>query len=146
VRACLRDKRLGRNFRHIGTEGEFNAEPLDSRRQAFWDVERWSLLFIEPPEHTRIRKLVAAAFTPRAVEAMREPAEQLATELLDDCLGRGRFDLLYDFAQPYSITLICRLLGVPTDRHRDLLDWSHRHVSGGGSCQARSRPRLRSRS
>src|SRR5262249_12726414 len=41
---------------------------------------------------------------------------------------RGRFDLLYDFAQPYSITLICRLLGVPTDRHRDLLDWSHRHV------------------
>ena len=43
-------------------------------------------------------------------------------------LERGRFDLLYDFAQPYSITLICRLLGVPTDRHRDLLDWSHRHV------------------
>jgi len=59
---------------------------------------------------------------------MRGPAEQLATELLDDCLARGRFDLLYDFAQPYSITLICRLLGVPTDRHRDLLDWSHRHV------------------
>ena len=128
MRACLRDKRLGRNFRHVGTEAEFKAEPLDSRQQAFWDVERWSLLFIEPPEHTRIRKLVAAAFTPRAVEAMREPAEQLATELLDDCLGRGRFDLLYDFAQPYSITLICRLLGVPTDRHRDLLDWSHRHV------------------
>jgi cytochrome P450 len=128
VRACLRDKRLGRNFRHVGTEAEFKAEPFDPRRQAFWDVERWSLLFIEPPEHTRIRKLVAAAFTPRAVEAMREPAEQLASELLDDCLGRGRFDLLYDFAQPYSITLICRLLGVPTDRHRDLLDWSHRHV------------------
>jgi len=59
---------------------------------------------------------------------MRVPAEQFATELLDDCLGRGHFDLLYDFAQPYSITLICRLLGVPTDRHRDLLDWSHRHV------------------
>jgi len=128
VRACLRDKRLGRNFRHVGTEAEFKAEPLDPRRRAFWDVERWSLLFIEPPEHTRIRKLVAAAFTPRAVEAMREPADQLANELLDDCLARGRFDLLYDFAQPYSITLICRLLGVPTDRHRDLLDWSHRHV------------------
>jgi cytochrome P450 len=128
VRACLRDKRLGRNFRHVGTEREFKAEPLDPRRRAFWDVERWSLLFIEPPEHTRIRKLVAAAFTPRAVEAMRAPADQLANELLDDCLARGRFDLLYDFAQPYSITLICRLLGMPTDRHRDLLDWSHRHV------------------
>ncbi|HEY2219999.1 MAG TPA: cytochrome P450 [Gaiellaceae bacterium] len=128
VRACLRDRRLGRNFRHVGSEGEFNAEPLDPRWQDFWDVERWSLLFIEPPDHTRIRKLVASAFTPRAVEAMREPARQLAHELLDRCLERGRFDLLYDFAQPYSITLICRLLGVPTDRHRDLLDWSHRHV------------------
>jgi cytochrome P450 len=128
VRACLRDRRLGRNFRHVGSEDEFNAEPLDPRWQDFWDVERWSLLFIEPPDHTRIRKLVASAFTPRAVEAMREPARQLAHELLDGCLERGRFDLLYDFAQPYSITLICRLLGVPTDRHRDLLDWSHRHV------------------
>jgi cytochrome P450 len=128
VRACLRDRRLGRNFRHVGTEAEFKAEPLDARWQTFWDVERWSLLFVEPPEHTRIRKLVAAAFTPRAVESMREPAETLAHELLDECVERGRFDLLYDFAQPYSITLICRLLGVPTDRHRDLLDWSHRHV------------------
>src|SRR5581483_11246227 len=128
VRACLRDRRLGRQFRHVGTEAEFKAEPLDPHWQAFWDVERWSLLFLEPPDHTRIRKLVASAFTPRAVEAMREPADALANELLDACLARGRFDLLYDFAQPYSITLICRLLGVPTDRHRDLLDWSHRHV------------------
>src|SRR5262249_14948462 len=128
VRACLRDRRLGRNFRHVGTEAEFKAEPLDPRWQAFWDVERWSLLFVEPPEHARIRKLVAAAFTPRAVEAMRVSADELARELLDECVERGRFDLLYDFAQPYSITLICRLLGVPTDRHRDLLDWSHRHV------------------
>jgi cytochrome P450 len=128
VRACLRDRRLGRAFRHVGTEAEFKAEPLDPRWKAFWDVERWSLLFVEPPEHTRIRKLVAAAFTPRAVEAMREPARVLARELLDECVERGRFDLLYDFAQPYSITLICRLLGVPIDRRRDLLDWSHRHV------------------
>src|SRR6266550_849080 len=128
VRACLRDGRLGRNFRHLGGEDEFNADPLDPRWREFWDVERWSLLFVEPPDHTRIRKLVAAAFTPRAVEAMRAPAQELAHRLLDACLERGRFDLLYDFAQPYSITLICRLLGVPTDRHRDLLDWSHRHV------------------
>lgn len=128
VRACLRDRRFGRNFRQVGTDAEFKAEPLDPRWRSFWDVERWSLLFVEPPDHTRIRKLVAAAFTPRAVEALREPAEQLAHQLLGTCLEQGRFDLLYDFAQPYSITLICRLLGVPTDRHRDLLDWSHRHV------------------
>jgi cytochrome P450 len=123
VRACLRDKRLGRNFRHLGSEEEFHAEPLDPRWSEFWKSERWSLLWLEPPEHTRIRKLVAAAFTPRAVDGIREPARRLARSLLEN-LGDS-FDLLYDFAQPYSITLICELLGVPTDRHRDLLDWSH---------------------
>jgi cytochrome P450 len=123
VRACLRDKRLGRNYRHVGGDEEFHAEPLDPRYPDFWASERWSLLWLEPPEHTRIRKLVAAAFTPRAVETMRESSERLAHGLLDT-LG-DEFDLLYDYAQPYSISLICELLGVPTDRHRDLLDWSH---------------------
>jgi len=125
VRACLRSRRLGRNFRHVGSEDEFDAaEPLDPRRQAFWDSERWSLLWLEPPEHTRIRKLVAAAFTPRSVDALRGPCAELAQELFPG----ERFELLRDFAQPYSIAVICRLLGVPTDRGRDLLDWSHAMV------------------
>ena len=125
MRACLRDRRLGRNFRHVGSVEEFAAaEPLDPRRQAFWDSERWSLLWLEPPEHTRIRKLVAAAFTPRSVEELRGPCEKLARQLLPE----GEFDLLRDYAQPYSIAVICRLLGVPTDRARDLLDWSHAMV------------------
>ncbi len=101
VRSCLRDRRLGRNFRHVMSPEEIGVPSLDPRWQAFWDTERWSLLWLEPPEHTRMRKLVAAAFTPRAVE---------------------------DFAQPYSIAVICRMLGVPLDRHRDLLEWSHRMV------------------
>jgi cytochrome P450 len=125
VRACLRDRRLGRNYRHVGGDDEFRAEPLDPRWQAFWDVERWSLLWLEPPDHTRIRKLVAAAFTPRSVEAVREPAARLANELLDPLVEQGHMDLLYDFAQPYSIGLICDWLGVPADNHRDLLAWSH---------------------
>lgn len=125
VRACLRDRRLGRAFTHVGSYEEFKADPPDFRHEAFWDVERHSLLWLEPPAHTRLRKLVAAAFTPRSVEAMREPAERLARELLEPFLERGRLELLRDFAQPYSIGLICLLLGVPVDRQRDLLDWSH---------------------
>src|SRR3954469_8384143 len=74
VRACLRDKRLGRNFRHVMTEDEIGVAPLDPRWQSFWETERWSLLWLEPPDHTRIRRLVAAAFTPRSVEARPEPA------------------------------------------------------------------------
>ena len=128
VRSCLRDKRLGRNFRHVMAPDEIGVPPLDHRWQAFWDTERWSLLWLEPPEHTRMRRLVAAAFTPRAVEALREPAAQLARELLEPLTESGEMELLYDFAQPYSIAVICRMLGVPLDRHRDLLDWSHRMV------------------
>jgi cytochrome P450 len=128
VRSCLRDKRLGRNFRHVMSAEEIGVPPLDPRWQAFWDTERWSLLWLEPPDHTRIRKLVAAAFTPRSVEALRAPARELAWELLEPFAKAGEMELLYDFAQPYSIAVICRMLGVPLDRHRDLLDWSHRMV------------------
>ena len=128
VRACLRDRRLGRNFRHVGGDDEFGATPLDPRWQGFWDTERWSLLWLEPPDHTRIRRLVAAAFTPRSVERLRAPAAQLARELLEPHTERGRMELLRDYAQPYSIGVICRMLGVPTDRGSDLLDWSHAMV------------------
>jgi len=128
VRACLRDKRLGRNFRHAMSAAEIGVPELDPRWSAFWATERWSLLWLEPPDHTRIRKLVAAAFTPRSVEALREPARALARELLEPLAESGRMELLYDYAQPHSIAVICRMLGVPLDRHRDLLDWSHRMV------------------
>jgi cytochrome P450 len=128
VRACLRDRRLGRNFRHVMTPEEIGVPELDPRWSAFWATERWSLLWLEPPDHTRIRRLVAAAFTPRSVEALREPARELARELLEPLADAGRMELLYDYAQPYSIAVICRMLGVPLDRHRDLLDWSHRMV------------------
>ena len=128
VRACLRDRRLGRNFRHVMSPAEIGVPELDPRWPAFWATERWSLLWLEPPDHTRIRKLVAAAFTPRSVEALREPARTLARELLEPLAEAGRMELLYDYAQPYSIAVICRMLGVPLDRHRDLLDWSHRMV------------------
>jgi cytochrome P450 len=128
VRSCLRDKRLGRNFRHVLAPEDIGVPPLDPRWQAFWDSERWSLLWLEPPDHTRLRKLVAAAFTPRSVEALREPAHALARELLEPLAEAGEMELLYDYAQPYSIAVICRMLGVPLDRQRDLLDWSHRMV------------------
>lgn len=59
---------------------------------------------------------------------MREPADRLANGLLEPFLEAGRIDLLRDYAQPYSIALICQMLGVPLDRQRDLLDWSHATV------------------
>src|SRR5438445_283929 len=62
----------------------------------------------------------------RQVRFHRMEAAELLT--FDPFAGAGEMELLYDFAQPYSIAMICRMLGVPLDRHRDLLDWSHRMV------------------
>jgi cytochrome P450 len=125
VRTCLRDRRLGRVYDHIATTEEFGAEPRDARWAAFWQVEQHSLLELEPPDHTRLRRLVSKAFTVRAVEAMRQPAANLARDLLERAMERDQVDLLADFAQPYSIGIITKLLGVPEADHRLLLDWSH---------------------
>lgn len=73
-----------------------------------------SLLSLDPPDHTRIRGLVAQAFTPRAIERMRDRARDVAERLLDNALARGgEIDLIHDFASPLPITMICSLLGLP---------------------------------
>jgi cytochrome P450 len=129
VRACLRDRRLGRVYDHVSTAEEIGATRRDPRWAPFWQVEKHSLLELEPPEHTRIRRLVSKAFTVRAVESMRGPARDLVTHLLDSAFANGgEIDLLADFAQPYSIGIISGLLGVPDTYHRLLLDWSHQMV------------------
>ena len=84
---------------------------------------------LEPPDHTRLRRLVSKVFTPRAVSSVRPALESLADELLDACAtaaeATGTFDLLAEFAQPYSVAVICSLLGVPRHDTQRLLDWSH---------------------
>ncbi len=128
VRACLRDRRLGRVYDHMATADEVGATPRDPRWAPFWKVEKHSLLELEPPDHTRLRRLVSKAFTVRAVAAMRQPAQVLADALLDGLLDKEQIDLLADFSQPYSMGIITSLLGVPATDHADLLDWSHRMV------------------
>lgn len=128
VRACLRDRRLGRVYDHVATAEEIGATPRDPRWASFWQVERYSLLELEPPDHTRLRRLVSKAFTVRAVEAMRDPARSIATNLLADLAEEDEIDLLGGFAQPYSISIITGLLGVPNADHQQLLDWSHNMV------------------
>lgn len=124
----LRDRRLGRNYTHRYTHAEFGRPEPDPRWQRFHDHERWSLLALEPPDHTRLRRLVAKVFTPKAVAALRPVLDGFAAELLDGCLRQDDFDLVTEYAQPYSVAVICSMLGVPRDDTRLLLDWSHRIV------------------
>jgi cytochrome P450 len=73
----------------------------------------------DPPNHTRLRKLVSKAFTPRAAERWRPRAEAIANQCLDRALERGRLDVIADLALPVPSTLICEMLGVPVaDRDR----------------------------
>ena len=78
-----------------------------------------SMLAVDPPAHTRYRRLVSKAFTPRAVEALRPRVRELAAELLDDVADSGRMDLIGDYAGLLPVAVICEVLGVPApDRAR----------------------------
>lgn len=125
VYETLRDKRLGRSYSHLYSHAEVGRSEPDSRWAAFHQHERWSLLCLEPPDHTRIRRLVAKVFTPRAVAALRPAIESLSIEIFDRCEEGDDFDLIADYAQPYSVAVICSMLGVPRSDTRALLDWSH---------------------
>ena len=125
VHAALRDRRLGRGFAHRYTEEEFGRPARDERWPQWSSSERWSLLNLEPPDHTRLRRLVTAVFTPRAVAALRPVIEDLSQRTLRTALDRGRFDLISHYAQPYSVSVICHLLGVPLIDGPRLLAWSH---------------------
>jgi len=125
VAAAQRDRRLGRvrgvrpTLEDLGVpEGRDDLAP-------YVDVERWSLLMLEPPEHTRLRRLIGGAFTPRRISGLRPVMIAHADRFLDHALAMPSFDLLADFAQPYSVHVIAELLGAPTGDWQRLLAWSH---------------------
>lgn len=125
VHAALRDRRLGRAFAHRYTAAEFGRPEPDPRWARWQESERWSLLNLEPPDHTRLRRLVTAVFTPRAVAALRPVIEDYSARTLARARESAEFDLIADYAQPYSVAVICILLGVPVTDGPRLLDWSH---------------------
>lgn len=92
--------------------------------------ERAGLLTMDPPDHTRLRKLVAKAFTARRVEKLRPRTQEIADGLVDRMLEQGGpADLVEDFALPLPITVICELLGVPYEDREDFRVWSDAFLS-----------------
>ncbi|GAA2115558.1 cytochrome P450 [Actinomadura alba] len=124
VSSLLRSRLLGRSYLHTASHEEFGqlAEPEFLR--PFWDLIRAGMLDVEPPAHTRLRRLVAKAFTPRMVEGMRPTVRRLAEELAGSLVAGGGGDLLAEVAEPLPVTVIAEMLGVPeSDRHL-LRPWS----------------------
>lgn len=140
VRKIQSSKTFGTTFSHIeGFEdapdsstkpltyvGYKRADKYDTYPN-FWKSEQFSLLNLEGELHAELRGLVAKAFLPRSVQKLVPFMEKKSTELFDK-LENKTFDLLKDYAQPYSISIIGELLGVPEEDHDLFLDWSHRIV------------------
>ncbi|HMS90555.1 MAG TPA: cytochrome P450 [Acidimicrobiales bacterium] len=85
-----------------------------------------AILNIDPPDHTRLRKLVSKAFTPRAVERIRARTAELTDEILDDLARRNEpVDLIADLAFPLPFQVISELLGMPEGDRDQLRAWSH---------------------
>jgi cytochrome P450 len=82
------------------------------------------MLLQDPPTHTRLRKLVKKAFTPRAIESWRPRVEAITRELLDRVAETGEMELIADLARPVPATLICELLGVPAEDQADFTQWT----------------------
>lgn len=124
VDSLLRDRRLGRTMHHQIPLAE---RPAGNPAHAPFDaIQAGSLLEIEPPDHTRVKQVVHALFTPKHVRALQGRIEALVAAQLDALEARPerRCDLLRDFAEPIPVAVIAELLGVPVAERGPLLRWS----------------------
>ncbi len=143
ARQALADQRLSKNpERHsqaahtkgrVGIPGERSANLMTH------------LLNIDPPDHTRLRRLVAKAFTPRRVAEFAPRVQSLTDGLIDGFAERGSADLIEEFAFPLPIYVICELLGVPPEDQDDFRGWAGMmlHTSGRRGGVGRAVKRMR---
>ncbi len=126
VREALRQPDLFSNSVHSGRRTEPPAEVADEiaaiRAQGFDYVPALGLN--DPPHHTRYRKLVNRAFTPRALAWMEPLVESVATELADRLVDGATVDIVEAVTRPLPVFAILRILGLPEDRRDDLVRWS----------------------
>ncbi|MCC7366099.1 MAG: cytochrome P450 [Dehalococcoidia bacterium] len=106
------------------------ADTLMARLRGSDEAPGTSILFMDPPDHTRLRGLVSKAFTPRAVEAIRPRIAEIANELLDAVEGQAEWDLIRAFAAPLPTVVIAEMLGVDPSRRAEFKAWSDELVKG----------------
>jgi cytochrome P450 len=82
------------------------------------------MLFMDPPQHTRLRALCSQAFTPRRIEQLCSHIQAICNRLVDAVVSRGEMDLIADFAAPLPAIVTAEMLGVPTSDHQQLKAWS----------------------
>jgi cytochrome P450 len=128
VSALLRDKRFGRQILHVASREQLGL-PEPKPHTAFDQTEKYSLLNLEPPAHTRLRTLVNRAFVSRHVEQLRPRIERLANELIDGFQADGEVELLKAYAAPIPAIVIAEIIGLPAEMAMQLVSWSNRMVT-----------------
>ncbi|GGX65683.1 cytochrome P450 [Streptomyces fructofermentans] len=124
VSALLRDRRLGRTYQHRFTHEDFGRTAPPAEHEPFHVLNDHGMLDLEPPDHTRIRRLVSKAFTPRTVERLRPYVDRLASELVGELVAAGGGDLLTVVAEPLPVAVIAEMLGIPESERSQLRPWS----------------------
>jgi cytochrome P450 len=119
--AGLRDHHLSREVTR--TPGYAQLRPFIADSTLERTTERW-MLFNDPPTHTRLRRLVQAAFKPSVVQAMRARIAAVCDELLDALPRQGPFDLMPTLAQQLPVRVICDILGLPPQDFAQTKQWS----------------------
>ena len=142
VSALLRDKRFGRQILHVASREQLGLPEPKPHTAAFDQTEKYSLLNLEPPAHTRLRALVNRAFVSRHVEQLRPRIERLANELIDGFAADGEVELLKAYAAPIPAIVIAEMIGLPAEMATQLVDWSNRMVD---HVHVRRHPRDRAR-
>ena len=117
VVALLRDPRFGRERYRELLQARFGDEAPSGGVSG-------SMLFRDPPDHTRLRALVNKAFTPRVVDAMRPHIQQIVDDLIDAVRDAKAMDVIADLAYPLPVTVICEMLGVPVGERGEFRQWS----------------------
>ncbi|MFS0785796.1 cytochrome P450 [Shouchella sp. 1P09AA] len=116
--AVLKDNRFVKNPRNVFPDlHESELLPIS-----------YSMLFVDPPDHKRLRGLVQRAFTPKMIQRLQTRIEKIAQEQVEEIKGKDRVDLIAHYAFPIPIIVICELLGVPAEDRLDFQRWSNTMV------------------
>ena len=123
VNRTLRDRRFARL-----PPASIPRPPTASHMHDFAAAEEYSLLALEPPQHTRLRKLVNRAFVSRQIDRMESVIAAMAHDCIDIFEANSQIEILQYFATPIPLNVITRLLGVPESAGASLVAWSHAMV------------------
>ena len=130
VSAILKDPRFLSDRRKFPSQQQSSHEKSSVNELLEWFKNMPNMLMVDPPDHTRLRRLVSKAFTPRMIEDLRPRIQQIADELLDKVASRGKMELISEFAYPLPIIVISEMLGIPGHHQARFREWTHKLAQG----------------